>query len=157
MAEMLADICDLFCMLHDGTIVSHRHTGDSLALDVEIPYLAERIQPTFTLLHLKLENVRNLSFRSWPRNSESELPLIVDIREIFKPELSILECSMSDGIFEVVCSQSAETFNYCGGKLFFEADSVDVRDEEGRPVTIESLKSICRAYWAEFSNKTPNS
>ena len=122
-------------------------------LEVEIQYLAERINPSFTKFQVVVFGVDSIYFTTWPNDSKLEPQVIVDVDEIFKPELEILEGNILENKIQVVCNQSSPTFKYCGGELYFKAESALVTDEAGKSYSIEELSSLCKSYWDDWANK----
>jgi hypothetical protein len=147
-------IRDIFSIFHDGEIVCASLDNGNLVMDVEIQYLAERINPSYKKFIVRLENIRDMRFKTWPRDLKSEPALITDVSAIFKPELDILEGNVKDGLFKVVCIQTSPDFDYIGGELYFQAESAQVTDEGGRHYSIDELYSLCKGYWDELSNKS---
>ncbi len=152
MINKIEDIKDLFDIFHDGDIVEYSLLNKELHLDIEIPYLAERIDKNFKLFRVVLYGCQNIIFTTWPNEEGMDGEIISDVKTIFKPKLWILSASIEDGKIEVNCSQTSSDFNYCGGNLCFNVESVKVSDENGKQYTIDELAEFCEEYWDEWEN-----
>ncbi len=147
------NIRDIFSIFHDGGILSCRREDDSLLMEVEIEYLAERINPDFRKFMVRLDDVKNLSFSTWPSDLKSPAVLISEVGKIFKAELEILEGDIEKGKIKIVCNQHSSEFDYCGGELYLSAASAEVTDEAGKSYSIEELDVLCKGYWDDWANK----
>jgi hypothetical protein len=144
---------DIFSIFHDGGISSCRREGESLLMEVEIQYLAERINPDFRKFMVRLNDVKNLSFSTWPSDLKSPPVLLDEAEEIFKAELEILEGDIENEKIKVVCNQHSSEFDYCGGELYLSASSAEVTDEANKSYSIEGLDILCKGYWDDWANK----
>ncbi len=146
-------IKDLFSLFHDGMITHHHRKERELRLEIEITYLAERIDPTFTTFQVILSGIDHLHFTTWPNDRTSPPQVIFDVDLMFGPELDILEANLSENLVQVVCNQTSPDIGYCGGELYFSAESAIVMDEAGRPCSREQLIRLCEEYWNDWTNK----
>ena len=62
------DLAGLFSVLHDGTIDDATADGADLFLLVKIGYLAARIRPDLTTFGIRLCDVQDLTFATWPND-----------------------------------------------------------------------------------------
>ena len=147
------NIKNIFSIFHDGSIVSCRLENDSLLMEVEIQYLAERINPQFRRFMICLNEVQNLSFSMWSSNLKSPVIVTSDPEKIFKAELEILKGDIENGNIKVVCDQHSSEFDYCGGEIYFSASSAEVTDEAGKSYSIEALGILCKEYWDDWAYK----
>lgn len=147
------NVSDVFSIFHDGGIIECHYENGSLLMEVEIQYLAERINPAFRRFMFRLFDVKNLHFSTWPSDLKSEPKVFREVATIFKTELEILEASFEEDQIKVVCNQHSPEFDYCGGELYLSATSAEVTDEAGKSYTIEELDTLCRGYWNEWANK----
>ncbi len=92
----------IFSIFHDGVISRHQVKGGELVLEVEIQYLAERINPTYRSFQVVLENVENIRFTTWSSGLKSESELITEPSIIFKPDLDILEGNIKEEQIQVI-------------------------------------------------------
>lgn len=141
------NISDVFSIFHDGGIANCHHENGSLIIEIEIQYLAERINPDFQKFMLRLDDVKNLHFSTWSSDLKSEPQVLRDTTTIFKSELEILEGNFEEKQIKVVCIQHSPEFDYCGGELYFSSTSVEVTDEAGKGYSIEELYALCKSYW----------
>ena len=147
----------IFSIFHDGVISRHQVKGRELVLEVEIQYLAERINPTYRSFQVVLENVENIRFTTWSSGLKSESELITEPSIIFKPDLDILEGNIKEEQIQVICNQASSDFEYCSGELYFSATSAIVTDEAGKSYSIEELDILCKGYWGEWATKNQQS
>ena len=147
-------IANLFSIFHDGSISHANMVNGNLVLEVEIRYLAQRIDPSFKKFILCLSNIRSVRFSTWPSNLEMQPSEIIDISLIFRPELKILEGNPIGGSIQVICNVSSKDCDYCGGELYFQADFAHVTDEAVRPYSFSELCSLSSDYWEEWSSRS---
>lgn len=146
-------IANLFSIFHDGYICQANIVNSNLVLEIEITYLARRINPSFKKFVLRLFNVRDLRFTTWPSNSEMQPSEIFDTPLIFRPKLEILDGGTIGGSIQVICSVSTQGCDYCGGELYFQADFAQVTDDAGHLYSFSELCSLSRDYWEEWSRR----
>jgi hypothetical protein len=147
------NISGIFSLLHDGRIIKCNFEDDALRMEIEIAYLAKRINPGFHMLMVHLTGVKDVNFYTWPNSQGAEPELFTDLYLIFKPELEILNGNYKDGQIEVVCSLHSSGYGYCGGELYLTAKAAEVTDEAGESYSLEELDRICRDYWDDWANK----
>lgn len=151
--ENLEKISDVFSIFHDGRIILCHLENSSLLMEIEIRYLAERIDPAFRKFTLRLYEVKNLYFSPWSDDRTSEPEVLREIDTIFQPELEILDANCEDGQIKVICNQHSLELDYFGGELCLSATSAEVLDEAGKSYSIEELDALCKDYWDEWANK----
>ena len=151
--ELQEDIRDIFSIFHDGVISCAKSKAHGLVLEIEIQYLAERVQSGFSVFTVVLNGFRNAEFTTWPHDAEMAPEKITDISRIFEPKLEILESSNKDNGIRVVCNQHSGDYHYCGGELFFVTDTAEVYDESKKLYSIDELDKICKGYWDEWAGK----
>lgn len=147
-AESLSNI---FSVFHDGGIARYSANENNLDLDIEIMYLAERVNPAFRHFHVSLHDIRNLYFSTWPKESAAEPSILRSPAQIFEPELEILSGEYDSEQVMVICNQSSAECDYCGGILYFSASDATVTDEAGQEYSIDALHRLCEDYWDEWS------
>jgi len=152
--EGLGSVRDIFSIFHDGTISSCAVDGHDLTLEVEIQYLAERVNPEFRKFKVRLLGVSNVRFTTWPSDLKSDPAVLTDIPGIFDAHLEILEGNLTEEEIEVVCNQRSSDLLYCGGKLRFHCLRAQVTDEGGSGYSIEELSEICNGYWDDWSRRS---
>lgn len=146
-------IATLFTIFHDGVIVRAATDSNDVCLDVEIEYLAERIDPSFRQFRVRLVGVRSMRFVPWLNDLAIEPVAITDVPTIFGPELDILNGGIQDGVIQVACIQDSNELDYCGGEFFFQAEFAQVSDEAGCLYSFDALESLCKDYWSNVPQK----
>jgi hypothetical protein len=149
-AENLASIFSIF---HDGGIASYCLSAGVLVLDVEIMYLAERVNPGSRSFRVSLRNVRDLHFSTWPKGASAQPSVLRAPDQIFHPELEIMSGEADGDRIKVLCNQPSSSCDYCGGELYLAAESATVIDEDGRDYSIDELRQISKAYWDEWASR----
>lgn len=56
------NVRDVFPIFHDGSLTSYTNDGDDVRLEIEIQYLAERVDPNFRKFVVHLFDVRDVQF-----------------------------------------------------------------------------------------------
>ena len=148
------NIKDIFSIFHDGCIINCHLEENALVMEVEIEYLAERINPHFRKFTVRLAEIQKLRFSTWLNDLESEPLVLTKFDSIFKPELEIAQGNVVEGQIQIICLQSDPEFEYCGGELYFTAVSAEVFDEAGKFYSVGELVTLANAYWKEWSEKT---
>ncbi|HTD05193.1 hypothetical protein [Undibacterium sp.] len=146
-------VSEIFSVFHDGTIVGQAFDGSLLDLEVEIIYLAVRVNPNFRSFRLRLLNTRDIRFKVWPNDVNAEPYEILSVPQIFQPELEILRGKSDGDAVKVICSQVSKGFDYCGGELSLRASSAVVTDESGIEYSICDLKKLSEEYWADWERR----
>jgi hypothetical protein len=147
------NISDIFSIFHDGKIIKCNREKDSLRMEVEIEYLAKRINPGFKKFMIHLAGIEDILFYTWPSDLKSKPELFTDTNIIFKPELEILGSDFKAGQIEIVCNQHSPNFDYCGGELYLTATVAEVADEGGKRYSLAELEILCNGYWDELGNR----
>ncbi|WP_341644080.1 hypothetical protein [Thauera sp. SDU_THAU2] len=150
----LENVRDIFSIFHDGSISACALDGDDLTLEVEIQYLAERVNPGFRKFKVRLFGVSNVRFSTWPSDMKSDSAVLTDVPDIFDADLEILEGNLSGEEIEVVCNQHSSSLPYCGGELRFHCLRFEVTDEGGKGYSIEELSELSQGYWDEWSSRS---
>ncbi len=151
--EGLENILTIFSVFHDGDISRAKKEITILQLDVEIEYLAERINPSFQNFYVTLYGVKDLSFTTWPDVAEAEPEIITDLSAIFTSGLEILSGEIENNSIKVACNQPLPELGYCGGFLKLYVSSAVVKDEAGKEYSIRQLCSLSKGYWDEWANR----
>ena len=137
----------LFNILHDGSITAGDLVAGMLRLSIEIPYLAERIDPAFASFQVMLHETSDLSFSPW---TDGEPGCFHDPAEIFTPELEILGCNRDGERLSIICDRDDTGIGYRGGLLTIEASAASVLDEAGRSLSLDELIALANAAVAEW-------
>ncbi len=140
----LEDIRYLFNIFHDGGLTISSFKNEELELRIEIQYLAELIKPTYNFFYLTLESCENLELIPW----EEDRPKIVEVNEIFKYELEILEARIKDGKINIQgIANEGDIHNEFGATLSFNVKEVAIKDNELNPVSLSKMQEIWKQYW----------
>lgn len=145
------NLSDMFSIFHDGGVARYSANGDNLDLDIEIMYLAERVNPAFRSFHVSIQNVQDISFSTWLKESGVEPLVLRSPAKIFGPKLEILSSEVYGEQIKVICNQPSAECDYCGGELYFSASGATVTDEAGREYSIDALQQLFKDYWDEWS------
>ena len=147
------DVGELFSVFHDGEVLRHRVAGNDLALDIQIAYLAERVNPAYTTFQLVLHGVVDPRFKTWPNNAIEAPAILRNLAEIFGQTLDILSGEADGGRLTIVFNQPSAGLPYCGGELSLEATGATVTDESGKEYELDELKGICKDYWEAWATR----
>jgi hypothetical protein len=145
-----ADLASLFSLLHDGVVAETVRDGDDLVLRVEIRYLTQRIDPSFTYFRVRLRCVADLTFDPWPKASDAAPETWRDVPRIFSPPLDILDGSTAGECLELHCNQPSREAPHCGGTLRLRAAAASVADEANTRYDLAALKAIADGYWSDW-------
>lgn len=156
MISGVENLSEMFSIFHDGGISHFAFNGFNLSLEIQISYLAERVNPSYQIFKIVLQNASDIQFTTWPNDPNAEPKKLSSIAEIFEHELEILNGEVADDSFKVICSQPSPTCDYCGGELLLKADSASVTDEDGKDYSLEELRQICRGYWSDWEKRNAN-
>jgi hypothetical protein len=146
MIDGAENIQTLFAVFHDGSITAGDLVAGTLRLDIEIRYLAERINPGYTSFQVALHEVSELSFRPWDANPTP----LHNPAQIFVSELEILDCASDGELLTITCNQADSEYDYGGGLLMLQASAASVLDEGGRGLSLAKLIDLATAYWEEW-------
>ncbi|MBC3787447.1 hypothetical protein [Spirosoma utsteinense] len=141
------DIIDIFSILHDGTIESWTGNKEKLLLKVGCLYLAELIDKDFECFYVEVEQIKKIEFFAWMNPIDQEQKIFTELEEIFKTELEILSAEKSEDDILIVCNQHDTAFEYCGGKLTINCESIKIFDERHNILKIDEFDKICKQYW----------
>ena len=145
------EIAGVFNIFHDGVIVKHEYAACCLKLDIDIEYLAARVQKQFTGFKVEISDCENICFKPWNEDGEAG-KYIRDINQIFERSLDILSSEIENDRILIHCSMDSTNLDYSGGVLMFTAGSLKVSDQPGKYYTYEELDSLCEEYWTEWEN-----
>lgn len=73
--------------------------------------------------------------------------------EIFESEPEILYAELKDNSVEISFNQADPKYNYLGGNLCLNCDSVKVFDQEYIETELKKLTNICNQYWEDWKIK----
>ena len=144
------DIRDIFSILHDGIICSWTGSKDLLTLKIDCHYLAEYIDKSFDSFYVDLIQVDKLYLTTWPNPFDLPVLTLTDLNDIFKAGLEILSADIAEDKVVVTCNQHDTNFDYCGGNLIVNCQTIKIYDQNKKEFTIDKLDEICKKYWNEL-------
>jgi len=127
-------------VLHDGEITAvEAGTDGSYTMFVNIPYLRKRLKPLGDSFVLTLSGVRQVTFQDFNGTSLS-----------LEEEL---QGSSSQMILRTLSESMPITVELMYGTLILDFESIALSLDTGQPVEFETIETVCREYWEEFSSK----
>jgi hypothetical protein len=144
------DIVDIFSILHDGTIESWTGNKEKLLLKVGCTYLAELIDKNFEYFYLEINAIKKIELFAWMNPIDQAQKIYTELEDIFKPNLEILSADKKENDVLITCNKHDTTFQYCGGNLTLNCESIRVFDEKLNVITISEFYKICKHYWDNF-------
>lgn len=135
----------LFSIFHDGSICELKDASDRLVFQVDIMYIAERINPDFHCFYIHVKKPLEFYFEEY-----DSLNKIFDLGEINKLELEILKTDINEGAIKVFCS--AENGNIFGF-LHIKADELEIYDQTNKNIELESFRLIAQKYWDDLEKR----
>lgn len=127
-------------MFHDGNLTKFIRNQSDFEFAIEIEYLAELINPMYSLFKGKLKNCTKLEYHVWGE----EHRIIDNLNTLGALELEILHAEVMDNYIAVKCLSDDGS---CGGDLVIVADDIIIFDENNQEVTLNKLDEICKLYW----------
>lgn len=140
--------CRLFNTFHDGGFTSFQRRGNDIEFQVDIAYLAELIDPTYTYFSAILKNCHYFAFESWGDDKVHD----EDINAIntYIEDIEILRANCENNQLHVICHGQRKSV---GGSVIFLCDRIVVLDEGGKEATFDELDEIARRYCKGFAQK----
>ncbi|GHO50936.1 hypothetical protein [Ktedonospora formicarum] len=143
---------DVFNIFHDGGIVQlQRKNTNDIELQVDILYLAEMVNPTYTHFIAILKSCGSFFFDTWERDNTSKRYDDVQELQTLLEDMDVLSAEYKDGVIEVCCWSDDEKI--AGGLLSFSCEDIALFDEGGKEMSFVELEAIARQYWDDFSNR----
>jgi hypothetical protein len=131
-------------ILHDGSI--ERASGDvpgTVHLEIDIQYIRERFPDKGRLIILMLLECTKFDFFNYEDNVPQGIGALANIC----PE--ILSAREREGYTEVTCAVSERY----GGILRVAAGDFSLALDSGRPITLNEIDSVTKAYWDDFRKR----
>lgn len=139
------EIETVFSMFHDGTIIKLYLKDGDVYMEIDICYLAERVNPKFENFTVKITKPSKLQIELW----NDEAKVITDLKEIEQLKLGILSCERTIGsIFKIACTTDFEQSS--GGSLSFTTTSIEVFDEIKKAYSFQELLHLANGYWEDW-------
>ncbi len=131
----------LFTLFHDGTLLDIVQQDKDYRMSIEIPYLAERINPHFELFRIRLIQPREIFYI----DSESG-KITEDPSEIGRMELEIWNTDLKEESIHIFCrNEEKNDFGY----LVLAVEHIRIFDQAYNAVELSELKQIAQTYWNE--------
>lgn len=67
--------------------------------------------------------------------------------------MEILSADVEDGEVKIICNQDDTDFNFKGGELFLDCESIEIFDQNWNKLEYLELKEIVNQYWKQFERK----
>lgn len=143
---VLVNQADIFCIFHDGSFSSFIRNQGDVELTIDIQYLAELINPKYSMFKVKLRNCTKLGYHVWGE----EHRIVADLNTLDKLDLEIANAEVMNNYVAVKCYSAVES---CGGDLVFMTDDILIFDEGGQEISLDKLDEICKLYWSSDHKK----
>ncbi|WP_179218468.1 hypothetical protein [Saccharibacillus sp. O23] len=131
----------LFTLFHDGTLLDLVQQDKDYWMSIEIPYLAERIDPNFELFRIRLMQPHEIFYSDIESGRITEDP-----SEISRMELEIWNTDLKEGKIHIFCrNEENNDFGY----LILAAEHIQIFDQAYNAVELSELKRIAQSYWDE--------
>jgi len=149
--EAVEQLESLFTMLHDGSIASATQQEGDLILTIDCQYLAELIDPGFERFVVRLNGLEWFAFDPWTDPGATPVA-ITALDRIIDADLEILSAESTGDTALITCKcWNADEFK--GGHLSIRCADVALYDQNGAPLSLETLRQYCRQYWERFDTK----
>jgi hypothetical protein len=140
------NIADAFSAFHDGNIIFEKEKNSNQIWKIDCEYLARMINPKFKFFWIKIYQVKSLQFDAWMNPFELPKEIWTNTQEVFKAELEISSAQEKNNKIVISCNQHDSDFNFLGGELFFDCESIEVFDEKWNKIEENELGEICNKY-----------
>jgi hypothetical protein len=144
--QKLEDQRDFFSIFHDGDFTTLQRKGNDIEFQVEIAYLAEIRDPTYTTFSVALKNCHYCALEIWDKMRDEDINVI----NTYIKDMEIRSANCENNQIHVIC---ADYFQSSGGYFIFSCERVVVFDEGGKEITLDELKDIATRYWKKFSQR----
>ncbi|WML34972.1 hypothetical protein [Clostridium sp. OS1-26] len=136
---VLENQADIFSIFHDGSFTKFIKNQSDVEFIIEIEYLAELINPMFSLFKGKLKNCTKLEYHVWGE----EHRIIDNLSTLGALDLEVLYAEVKGNYIEAKCFDDEN----CGGDLVIVTDDIIIFDENNQEVLLNKLVEICKSYW----------
>lgn len=129
-----------FSIFHDGSINNLTRIRNDIELIIEIQYLAQMINPKFTIFKCNLENCTKFEYHTW----SIENGLIDNLDILTKLDLEIYDAKVVNDSIKIICFSDDKDYS---GDLVIIADDIIISDENNQVITLSKLTELCKLYW----------
>ena len=148
--EKIATVIGAF---HDGQINFEKAENGNHIWKIDCEYLAKLIDLNYDSFWLKIVNCKKIQFKPWRIPKELPKEIWESPQEIFKTELEIVLTKNEEGQITLFCNQNNPDYNYIGGELVFECDSIEIFDQEWNKILYHHLGELVSQYWNDLTLK----
>lgn len=149
MTQMVAtEIEKLFSMLHDGSLTTAERQDGDLVLTIDCQYLAELIKPEWEYFLVRLKEPDVFAFEPWTDPGTPPV-MITALDQIIAADLEILSAE-STGDTAVITCHCWNGDGFKGGRLLICCQNVELYDQSGNLLSLETFGQHCRQYWERF-------
>ncbi len=142
-------MAQVFSNLHDGTLYLDMTPTEAYhCWKVDCEYLAERIQPQYTLFWIKVYGLKKFVFHPWLRDLEAPEIVLTAPTALSQIALGIYEATVKEGEVTLVLEDSYEAANFAGGTLVIACQGIELLDQAWKPIEAVALGKLANAYWA---------
>ncbi|HZG00720.1 MAG TPA: hypothetical protein VEY71_06940 [Chitinophagales bacterium] len=147
---------EVFSIFHDGSISSWQGDKSLLRLEIDCPYLAERLDKSYDHFYIELVNVRTIELQPWKNPIAADPIIVKELNEIFEGDLEILSAESSNETVVVTCQQWNTKLDYRGATLIVGCEQIRIYDQSNKELSLDRLQDICKDYWEDWSKETEN-
>ena len=151
----LEEIAEVFSIFHDGGVDGVRPSGSDVEIEIDISYLAKRVDESFSFFLVQLHECTVLRFVPWGEEDGARPSSIVATEPVESLDLEILSATVESEAVHVLCLAHAGGESIRGGVLELSVAALTVLDERRCPMTLAALGEVSDGYWADWRKKTP--
>ena len=144
------DIARMFSVLHDGSITDATAKDGCFSLCIEIRYLAEQIDNSFTYFSVELLSNDDLCSARWRSKNAESARSIADAVDLKRMDIEVLSAAAVDDVVEVHSISHFASPDSGYGTLLLEALRANVTDESGTAWSLENFIKLASRYWIEW-------
>jgi hypothetical protein len=142
----LQEISEIFNCFHDADITSAAFDNKTLTMNID--FALKEKDPEFNFsFTVFLYECESVMFKTWPRMRNTLPRIIFDITAIFSASHWILEGNIKDDTLNIVCSQSNDELDFCGGELFILTKAARIFERNGKELTLDELNGESSQCW----------
>ncbi|QDH22655.1 hypothetical protein [Saccharibacillus brassicae] len=128
----------LFSLFHDGTLFNISKSGSDYLFSIDIPYLAERLNPDYSFFTLKLSQTQEFFFQQDTSNQ-----VVEDLDELNRMQLEILKTDSTGSKIKVFCTDGP---NEHFGFLHIKTEDIQIYDPKNRRLELVEVEQEARNY-----------
>ena len=144
----MQELLDILGTFHDGGIDGFKGDHTELELQIGCTYLAEIEKEGNQYFFLTITDITRFEFHHW--NGEA----VKGLKEIIDLDLEIGYSMADNGIVKTSCHVWMEDNDDSGGELWIEANFEDLKNQDKKLISPESLYELSSIYWNRVKNRT---